>query len=184
SSERMSILIRDLLNFSRLTKEEKKFENVNLNDVLKDVLSDFEVLIAQKKAVIEVETLPVIKGIALQINQLFFNLIGNSLKFSKPGVQPIISITAKLIAPGEDHLITQKEQSYYLLTFMDNGIGFSPAYKEQIFEIFQRLNSRDEYAGTGIGLALSKRVVENHSGFIIADSEEGQGATFRVYLPA
>jgi PAS domain S-box-containing protein len=184
SSERMSVLIRDLLNYSRLTKEEQGFEPVDLNEVLKDVLTDFEVLIAQKKAVIKPKSLPVVKGIALQLNQLFFNLIGNSLKFSRPNVAPVIQIHGELIDASQATSIGLKEHNYFRISFSDNGIGFGSKYKEQIFEIFQRLNSRDQYAGTGIGLALSKKVVENHHGMIVAESEEGEGATFNVYLPA
>ena len=183
SSERMSVLIRDLLNYSRLTQEEKKFEPVNLNEVMTDVLSDFEVLIAQKKAVVNAGALPVINGIPLQINQLFFNLVGNSLKFSKPGVPPVITIASRQLVPEEVKALGLSERSFLQLTFSDNGIGFKPEYKQQIFEIFQRLNNREQYAGTGIGLALSKRVVENHDGVIDAQAEEGKGATFTVYLP-
>ncbi|HEX8315733.1 MAG TPA: PAS domain S-box protein [Flavisolibacter sp.] len=184
SSERMSVLIRDLLNYSRLTKEEKEFKDVDLNEVLEDVLSDFEVLIAQKKAQIIADPLPTLKGISLQVNQLFFNLIGNSLKFSRPDVPPRIEIRAGIINAEAALELGLKGQDYHRLIFSDNGIGFNPGYKEQIFEIFQRLNSRDQYAGTGIGLALSKRVVENHGGAIIAESEEGKGASFTVYLAA
>lgn len=185
SAERMSTLIKDLLNYSRLTtKEDKGVEEVDLNEVVNDVLSDLEVLVTQKKATIKADPLPKIKGIRLQLSQLFFNLIGNSLKFSRPGVPPEILVTVKKLLPSEAFRIGLKPDPFYQLTFRDNGIGFNPAYKEQIFEIFQRLNSRDTYAGTGIGLALSKRVVDNHNGAIIADSAEGKGATFTVYLPA
>lgn len=184
SSERMSLLIRDLLNYSKLTKEERKFEEVNLNEVLRDVQSDFEVLIAQKRAKINAGSLPSVKGIPLQINQLFFNLLGNSLKFSSPDVTPVIEISSRVVGETEALQLGLRSETYLELTFSDNGIGFNPSYREQIFEIFQRLNSRDQYAGTGIGLALSKRVVENHGGLILADSEEGKGATFTVYLPA
>ncbi|HYO22034.1 MAG TPA: PAS domain S-box protein, partial [Flavisolibacter sp.] len=184
SSERMSMLIRDLLDYSKLTKEEKKLDDVDLNEVLADVLSDFEVLIAQKKAQIMADPLPVLKGVPLQINQLFFNLIGNSLKFSKPDVPPVIEIRGRWL-PADDALkLGLKDKDHHMLRFSDNGIGFNPHYKDQIFEIFQRLNSRDQFAGTGIGLALSKRVVQNHGGIVIADSEEGRGGTFTVYLPA
>jgi PAS domain S-box-containing protein len=184
SSERMSVLIRDLLDYSRLSNEKRQFEDVDLNEVLEDVLSDFEVLIAQKKAVVHSNRLPVIKGIPLQINQLFFNLVGNSLKFSKPDVPPELSIGHTQLTADDARKAGLPEQAFVQLTFSDNGIGFKPEYKEQIFDIFQRLHSRDQYAGTGIGLALSKRVVENHGGAIEADAAEGVGATFRVFLPA
>jgi PAS domain S-box-containing protein len=184
SAERMSVLIKDLLNYSRLTKVERAAEDVNLNEMVHDVLSDLEVLVSQKSATIYTEALPVIKGIRLQLNQLFFNLIGNSLKFSKPGVPPLIQITAKLLSSAEAYAEGLRPVSFYQITFQDNGIGFHPKYSDQIFEIFQRLHAREAYAGTGIGLALSKKVVENHHGVIKADSLEGQGARFVVYLPA
>jgi two-component system CheB/CheR fusion protein len=184
SAERMTSLIKDLLNYSRLTKEVKEFENVDLNEIMNDVLSDLEVLVAQKGASVQARDLPVVRGIRLQLNQLFFNLVGNSLKFSRPGVPPAIHITANKLNASEAFELGLKAESFYQITFRDNGIGFNPKYRDQIFEIFQRLNSRDTYAGTGIGLALSKRVVENHHGTILAYSEEGEGATFVVCLPA
>lgn len=184
SAERMSALIRDLLDYSTLKEKREGPTQVALNDVLKEVLTDFEVLIAQKGAVVEADPLPTVSGIALQLNQLFFNLIGNSLKFSKPEEPPRIRISAHRVEAAEALELKLKEQPYWSLEFRDNGIGFNPKYSEQIFEIFQRLNSRDRFAGTGIGLALSKRVVDNHNGLIIAQSAEGQGATFTVYLPA
>ena len=184
SAERMSALIKDLLNYSRLTKERKAFEEVNLNEIVQDVLSDLEVMVVQKRATIYTEALPVVKGIRLQMNQLFFNLIGNSLKFSKPEVPPLIQVTATLLSPAEAIEAGLQPAPFHQITFQDNGIGFHSKYNEQIFEIFQRLNSRDAFAGTGIGLALSKKVVENHQGKITALAEEGQGAAFIVYLPA
>lgn len=184
SAERMSVLIKDLLNYSRLTKEEKAMEPVDLNEIVGDVLSDLEVLVSQKKATVHAAGLPTIKGIRLQINQLFFNLIGNSLKFSKPGVAPDIRITAERLSPSVAYQEGLKPAAFNRIIFRDNGIGFNPKYSEQIFEIFQRLHSREAFAGTGIGLALSKRVIENHHGIIRASSEEGKGATFIIYLPA
>ena len=184
SAERMSILIRDLLNYSRLTKEEKRMMPVNLNEVLNDVLSDLEVMVSQKHAVLKVDDLPVVKGIPLQLNQLFFNLVGNSLKFAKQGVAPVIHIKVNRVEEDKATQLGLKGNYYHEITFSDNGIGFDAKYKEQIFEIFQRLHSREKFAGTGIGLALSKRVVENHQGTITAESEDGKGATFKVYLPA
>lgn len=184
SAERMSVLIRDLLNFSRLSKEQAAFEPVDLNEVLKDVALDFEVLIAQTKANVEASPLPVVHGIPLQLNQLFFNLIGNSLKFSKPDVPPHIQINADRLSAADAAREGLPEEAHHRLTFCDNGIGFNPEYKDRIFEVFQRLHSREQYAGTGIGLALTKRVVENHFGSIAVDSAEGRGTCFTVYLPA
>lgn len=183
SSDRMSTLIRDLLNYSRLAKQKQQFETVNLNELLNDVLGDFEILMQQKKAEIIWESLPVIKGIPLQITQLFFNLIGNSLKFSKPNERPVIEIKHRNLNEQEKRQLALPDTDFYELSFSDNGISFDPKYKEQVFEIFQRLHSKDQYAGTGIGLALTKKVVENHFGKIVAEPEEGKGTSFKVYLP-
>lgn len=184
SANRMSVLIRDLLNYSKLTRESQNVESVNLTEIVEEVLSDLEVLVAQKNASINVISLPVVNGIRLQLSQLFFNLIGNSLKFAHPDIQPVLSIETQKLLPVEAEAAALPASAFYAIRFQDNGIGFNPAYKEQIFEIFQRLNSRDSFAGTGIGLALSKKVVENHHGRIKAESEEGKGALFTVYLPA
>lgn len=183
SSDRMSTLIRDLLNYSRLAKQKQQYETINLNELLNDVLGDFEILMQQKKAEVIWEPLPTIKGIALQITQLFFNLIGNSLKFSKPNERPVIEIKSRKIDQQDQIELSLPHTDFYEISFSDNGIGFDPKYKEQVFEIFQRLHSREQYAGTGIGLALTKKVVENHCGKIVAEPEEGRGTTFKVYLP-
>jgi two-component system CheB/CheR fusion protein len=183
SADRMSVLIRDLLNYSRLTKGERAFEEVNLNEMVQDVVSDLEVMVTQKSATVYTEALPVVKGIRLQLNQLFFNLIGNSLKFSKPDLPPLIQITSQRLSPSEAYAKGLRPEPYHEICFEDNGIGFDPKYRDQIFEIFQRLHAREAYAGTGIGLALSKRVVENHHGVIRAFADEGKGARFMVYLP-
>jgi len=183
SAERMSILIRDLLNYSRLTKQKQQFNDVDLNEILNDVLSDFELLIQQKNAEIHYDRLPVVRGIPLQLTQLFFNLIGNSLKFAKPGEPPVITIECKPVEGPVENSKPGAEDQYFELSFSDNGIGFDPRYKEQVFEIFQRLHPREHYAGTGIGLALTKKVVENHGGLIVAEPKEGIGTTFKVYLP-
>ena len=116
-------------------------------------------------------------------NRQFEDVI-NSLKFSKPGMPPRIEIKAATVEAGEAKPTELKEERYCRLSFCDNGTGFNPKYKDRIFEVFQRLHSRDEYAGTGIGLALTKRVVENHGGFIAVDSAEGEGTCFTIYLPA
>jgi PAS domain S-box-containing protein len=184
SANRMSVLIRDLLNYSKLTREGRNIEPVNLNEIAEEVLSDLEVLVAQKKATINITNLPVVNGIRLQLSQLFFNLIGNGLKFAHPGVPPVITIDTYQLTATESTAVGLPAADYVAIRFRDNGIGFNPSYKEQIFEIFQRLNSRDSFGGTGIGLALSKKVVENHRGRITAESEEGKGAAFTVYLPA
>jgi light-regulated signal transduction histidine kinase (bacteriophytochrome) len=183
SAKRMSRLINDVLNYSRLTKTGEQFLSTDLNKVMKDVLSDFELLIEQKQAVITFTDLPVIKGISLQLHQLFSNLLSNSLKFAE--TQPHIAISSKILTPREvqDYERLNKTGTYVQLVFKDNGIGFEQQFAEQIFIIFQRLNNQRTYSGTGIGLALCKKIVDHHEGIIKANSEPGQGATFTVILP-
>jgi PAS domain S-box-containing protein len=183
SAKRMSSLINDVLNYSRLTKTGEQFVVTDLNKILKDVLSDFELLIEQKQAVIRYTDLPEIKGIPLQLHQLFSNLISNSLKFSER--TPQITITAKMLSPEEiqENARLKTAGQYVQLVLQDNGIGFEQQYAEQIFTIFQRLNNLKTYSGTGIGLALCKKIVDHHDGIITAKSEIGQGATFTITLP-
>lgn len=183
SAKRMSSLINDVLNYSRLTKTGEQFVTTDLNKVLKDVLSDYELLIEQKQAVITYIDLPSIKGIPLQLHQLFSNLISNSLKFSES--KPQITITGKMLTPKEvkAYARLKKNNKYVQLVFKDNGVGFEQQYAEQIFIIFQRLNNLKTYSGTGIGLALCKKIIDHHDGIITAESEIGQGATFNVILP-
>ncbi|HEY8893499.1 MAG TPA: PAS domain S-box protein [Niastella sp.] len=183
SAKRMSILINDVLNYSRLSKTGEPFEKTDLNKILKDVLSDFELLIEQKQAVITHSDLPTIKSIPLQIHQLFGNLISNSLKFSE--VHPQITITAQTLSTAEVQKYPRliEDRTYIQLTFKDNGIGFEQQHADQIFIIFQRLNNQRSYSGTGIGLALCKKIVDHHDGIITAKSEPGHGATFTVILP-
>lgn len=183
SAHRMSRLINDVLNYSRLTKTGEHFISTDLNKILKDVLSDFELLIEQKQAVITYSELPTIKGIPLQLHQLMANLVSNSLKFSEK--QPLITITAKHLSPKEvrQYQGLHMDNEYVQLVFTDNGIGFEQQYADQIFIIFQRLNNQRSYSGTGIGLALCKKIVDHHDGIIIAQSEPGKGATFTIILP-
>jgi PAS domain S-box-containing protein len=183
SAKRMSTLINDVLNYSRLSKTGEQFEKTDLNKILKDVLSDFELLIEQKQAVITYSVLPTIKAIPLQIHQLFGNLISNSLKFSE--VNPQISITAQPLSATEVQKYPRliEDRTYIQLTFKDNGIGFEQQHADQIFIIFQRLNNQRTYSGTGIGLALCKKIVDHHDGIITTKSEPDQGAAFTVILP-
>jgi len=181
----MSKLINDVLNYSRLTKTGEQFLQTDLNKVMKDVLSDFELLIEQKQAVITFTDLPVIKGIPLQLHQLFSNLISNSLKFLNPNKKPIIIIEAK--EPNSEELkklpLYDNSKRYVSIHFIDNGIGFDENYAEKIFVIFQRLHGKDVYEGTGIGLAICKKIVEKYGGVIFANSNPGHGANFTVILP-
>ncbi|MDF2437090.1 MAG: sensor signal transduction histidine kinase [Bacteroidota bacterium] len=184
SAKRMADLIRAVLNYSRLSRDNDHFEMVNLNEIIEHVKSDYELLIQETKTVITHTELPVIKGISLQLNQLFSNLIGNSIKFSND--EPVISITYEFIEadamPENADLVPGKK--YIELIFKDNGIGFEQQYSDQIFTIFKRLHGNQEYTGTGIGLALCKKIVENHKGLISVQSEPGKGTEFFVYLPA
>ncbi|MBW8686761.1 ATP-binding protein [Chitinophaga rhizophila] len=183
SAARMTQLIKDVLDYSRLANTEGKFIPIDLNTVLQNVKIDFDLLIEQKQAVIQNNTLPVVKGVPLQLQQLFTNLIGNSLKFSEK--QPLITITAQPLPASEIPFYQglKEDENYVKLEFADNGIGFEQQFAERIFAIFQRLNERKVYAGTGIGLALCKKIVENHHGVIRANGKLNEGATFTVILP-
>lgn len=185
SARRMSSLIKDLLDYSRLTFNDSLFQSVDLNAIVKNVISDFEVLITQKRVVVNTSELPVIQAIPIQMNQLFYNLIGNAIKFSRKGVDPEITIISR---PLEDNGVTQYPHlksgvTYHEITITDNGIGFSQEYAEQIFAIFQRLNDRTIYGGYGIGLALCRKIVDHHKGYISAMGQENEGASFTVVLP-
>ncbi|MCF6408097.1 ATP-binding protein [Chitinophaga filiformis] len=184
SAARMSQLINDVLDYSRLSNTDVRFVSTNLNNILQQVRTDFDLLIEQKQAIISNNDLPAVKGIPLQLLQLFTNLIGNSLKFSDK--QPIITITGTALQAAERPLYRglQDDIAYVKLQFTDNGIGFEQQFAEKIFTIFQRLNEGRVYAGTGIGLALCKKIVENHHGVIQANGHLNEGATFTVILQA
>jgi len=182
SAQRMTALIKDVLAYSRLSNPEESFGDVDLNIVLEYVRSDFELLISEKQAVIDSDDLPVVKGHKLQLHQLFANLINNALKFNERA--PRITITSEELTDEEvEDLMLDRRQRYCKLRFSDNGIGFEPRYKDRLFTIFQRLNPREKYEGTGIGLALCKKIVDNHQGHISVDSVPGEGSTFMVVLP-
>jgi PAS domain S-box-containing protein len=183
SAERMSILLKDLLDFSS-TQREELFIQVNLNDTIKDIENDLELMIAQKSAVIQKEELPTLKAIPLQMHQLFYNLINNALKFTTPNQQPVVRIQSARVTPQTAReWALSPDHNYYHLIVTDNGIGFEPEFKDRIFILFKRLHSQQTFQGTGVGLALCKKVVENHQGQIWAESEPGQGATFHILLP-
>lgn len=185
SANKMRILIDDLLLFSRTNKSEKVFEKTDLNTLLENANQELAHEIEEKKAVIKSADLPVLNVIAFQIQQLFVNLIGNALKYCKPGIPPEITIACeKLVAADYPDFITDKRKKYLKISISDNGIGFDQQYAENIFILFHRLHHSSEYAGTGIGLSICKKIAENHNGFIIAEGKPGIGATFVVYLPA
>jgi PAS domain S-box-containing protein len=185
ASTRMQALIKSILNFSQLSREGEIFTAVDLNEIVANVHNDFELLIEQKKATVRVDPLPIIRGIPLQLNQLFTNLMSNALKFAATDRPPLIHIHARALTETEvkTHLEIDHNRAHIQLEFADNGIGFSEEYAEQIFVIFQRLNDRQSYPGTGIGLALCKKIVMNHKGEIYAHSTPGQGSTFYIILP-
>lgn len=183
SSTRMRKLIKDILHYSRLIAPNETFTRVDLHAVIWQVVDDFELMIREKNAKINIQQLPVIEANPLQINQLFSNLISNALKFNT-GDEPVIDVTVTML--DKDAQLPEglnPSLSYCLIEFRDNGIGFDQQYAEQIFTIFQRLHTKHEYAGTGIGLALCRKIVLNHHGSINAYSENGEGATFRITLP-
>jgi signal transduction histidine kinase/CHASE3 domain sensor protein len=186
AANRMSNLIFDLLSFSRLAKNNEILQETDLNKVMKEVLNDLEVVIQQKNAAISYPPLPVIDAIYSQMYQLFFNLIGNALKFSKESEPPIINITVDNFfkeTPDKQFPKSILKEPFIKIQITDNGIGLDNKYSERIFEIFQRLHGRSEYQGTGIGLAICKRIVANHKGHIFANGIPGKGTTFTVELP-
>jgi PAS domain S-box-containing protein len=186
SAKRMTGQIKDLLNFSRLSQSVMDYEEVDLNLILQEVLKDVEVLIEQKEAVVHSDPLPTIKAAPLQMTQLFYNLISNSLKFAKKNSTPMLHITVAGLSEEkrDQYLELETNKEYYQINFRDNGIGFNQDYAEKIFTIFQRLNGRNLYEGYGIGLAICKKVIINHKGIIFAQGEEGKGASFTVILPS
>jgi light-regulated signal transduction histidine kinase (bacteriophytochrome) len=185
SSSRLMILIKELLNFSKLSKSGEAFFKVNLDEIIASIKEDFELVIQDRKAIIRSNGLPVIEGIPLQICQLFHNLLSNSLKFSFHNTQPVINIISKRMSEEEvrEHPSLNPALMYYNIEWKDNGIGFSQQYAEEIFTLFQRLNNPQSFAGTGIGLALCKKIATNHSGDIYAVSEENRGASFHILVP-
>ena len=184
SSDRMRSLITDVLNYSRLSDNNSTFEMCDLNEIVKGTLEDFELTIKEKNATIQVGELPVLPVIPGQIRQVFQNLISNALKFSKKNVPPLIRITSQPLAKRSFMSMTQKDGPFYSITISDNGIGFDPQFSNNIFNLFQRLHSKDKFEGTGIGLAITKKIVEKHNGLIRADSKEDVGATFVIILPS
>lgn len=184
SAAQMQLLINDLLMFSRTTSGHKKFETTDLNVLLKNAIDELALPFEETKASIISEELPVISVIPYQVQQLFINLISNSLKFAQAGVKPVIRVDYHLIDMGifgpDDLPVNEK---FHMISFTDNGIGFEKEYAQKIFNLLFRLHDKSVYPGSGIGLAICKKIVENHNGFIEAQSQPGKGATFNVYFP-
>lgn len=187
AGEQMSSLITDLLSYSRLVTISDEFKVISLQKVVAKVLETLELSIEQSQAQITIEPLPSLKGDAMQLGQLFQNLISNALKFTKPGEAPAITIQTCLLnrheLPEQLKLISKADR-YHCISVKDEGVGFDEKYADRIFVVFERLHNKQDFSGTGIGLAICQRVVENHGGAIIAKSQPAQGAVFHVYLPS
>lgn len=186
STQRMATLIDDLLNFSKILQGDKAFEQTDINEILREVMKDFDVLLVQKKGSVKMSGLPVLAAVPVQMKQLFHNLIGNALKFTDPERPPLIEVRSQQLQPEEFVRFRNLDPNrrYYKIIVADNGIGFDEKFSEQIFTIFQRLNTKDRYPGTGIGLALCKKIMENHGGVIYAKPSTPVGAAFHLILPA
>jgi len=184
SATRMQSLIQDVLAFSQLNKNPDSFSMVNANELILEILADYELLIEEKKAVFEISDIPNIPAQPIQLGQLLGNLIGNALKFQREGSPPLIKIKAVMADKKEklnNHLLAQAD--YLKITISDNGIGFLPEEGDKIFGIFQRLHSKSQFEGTGIGLSICKKIVDNHHGVINAEGSSKEGAVFNIYLP-
>lgn len=185
STERMRNLISNLLSYSRIDEVEDGPAKIDLNEVLVDVLDDLGERINETHASIKTDKLPEINGVQFQMEQLFSNLIGNSLKYIDEDTIPLIQIRhSNTVVNSINRVSKLTDGSYHKLEFIDNGIGFDDQYGEKIFEIFQRLHGKNEYSGTGLGLAICKKIVEAHNGAILASSNNDHGAVFTVYLPS
>lgn len=180
----MQTLIEDLLDYSRTNTAERIFKSTDIAEIIADVKNEFKDAITEKKATIEVDISQKVSVIPFQFRQLVHNLIGNSLKFSKSDTAPHIVFKGEIVEGRElNNVAFIANKHYFHLSVSDNGIGFESQYKDRIFEVFQRLHGKTEYKGTGIGLAIVKKIVENHNGIITADGEINKGATFDIYIP-
>jgi light-regulated signal transduction histidine kinase (bacteriophytochrome) len=182
ASARMSHLIKDLLAYSR-TSDNKAFDTVSLKTIVDDVVEDLQEEINAKNAKVALTSDAHFNAIAFQFRQVIQNLLSNSLKFSRPGITPEITISYERINRVEYQKNSAHEKQYHLFTFKDNGIGFDSKYSEKIFQLFQRLETKDLKPGTGIGLAIVKKIISNHQGLIFAESKLNEGTTFKIHIP-
>lgn len=189
ASERMQQLIEDILSFAGIKNTFDNFQQVDLNLVLKNVYNDLEESILKNNAAVHWDELPLIKGDYSQLGQVFQNLISNAIKFRFELSDPIIQIKNKGIVSLEESLLKHKNVhgidsvNYYHIDISDNGIGFEMEEREKIFQLFSRLHSKDAFAGSGIGLAIVKQIMDHHKGIILANSEPGKGTTFSLFFP-
>lgn len=186
AAERLQSMVEGVLNYATVSNIDVAFEQIDLNAIIDNIKNDLEVIIQQKNAVINYDNLPTLPGVRFLVYQLFYNLIYNSLKFSKEDVPPLIEITSKKLIDLElkNTLITDQKTSFIEIEVKDNGIGFNQDYATKIFKTFTRLNNRSQYEGTGLGLSLCKNIMERHNGFILAEGKEDLGATFTLLFPA
>lgn len=184
STKRMTDLIKDVLGFSELAKTSRVYEKTDLNQMVRHVLNDFDLIMEQRGATVVYNDLPTVEAIPLQMSQLFGNLISNALKYSKADVPPKVEIFGGSLSDSEkSQFDVDQNVDYYKVDVIDNGIGFKQKYADQIFNIFQRLHGKEEFAGTGIGLAMCRKIMQNHHGDIVAKSQEGIGTTFTIIVP-
>lgn len=182
AAQRMSKLITDLLDYSRLSSDVAP-EQTDINAVVDEVVTDLDYLVEEGNAIVIKKDLPKVTGVPSQLRQVFQNLLSNSLKFTKKDISPVIQITGEIIADKHIDASADANGTYCRITVTDNGIGFDEQYLDKIFIIFQSLNDRKKYEGTGIGLAIAKKIIEKHNGLISAKSTPGEGATFLIVLP-
>jgi light-regulated signal transduction histidine kinase (bacteriophytochrome) len=184
SANRMRQLIHSLLAFSRTNITDRQFERVDLNVIIEDLRDALSENIQEKDAVIETELEGTVNVIPFQFTQLLQNLISNAIKFAMPDITPTIKIKSSIVSGAQlEYEKLSKNSNYCHIIVQDNGIGFDPKFSEKIFDVFQKLHDRDTYEGTGIGLAIVKKIVENHNGLIIATGEPSNGARFDIFIP-
>jgi len=185
SSQRMQSLINDLLSFSRHSTSSSDFKETDLNVLAKEAMGELEIEIEKSNATIIFDDLPVVYAIPSLMQQLFYNLIGNGVKFRKKDTAPVIRITAKKMRKPDDSVFPgqQTDGDYYEISVSDNGIGFDEKYADDIFVVFKRLHSYHEFEGTVVGLSICKKIIEKHKGFITARSNPKEGSTFVFGLP-
>ncbi len=187
ASSRMQTLIEDLLSFSRVSRSNEVFQHLDMDQIMAEIHEDLDIQIKREKAVIKIGSLPSVTGEKMQIKRLFQNLINNAVKFHKPNEIPVVEVYGKPIKWQEikkEFGVSLPDNAYARITVKDNGIGFDEKFNDKIFNIFQRLHGRTDYEGTGIGLAICRKIVTNHKGFITAKSKENIGSEFIVILPA
>jgi len=183
ASQRMKVLIVDILTYSKLSAEDIPIETIDIKDVVNEILEDFDRRIEEKNATVNVSDLCAVQGNRGQLRQVFHNLISNALKFVSPERSPVINIGLKKFDPIELDVNVREPSQYCLIAVSDNGIGFEEGYASSIFSLFETLNPKTEYEGSGIGLSIAKKIIDKHHGFIVAKSKVGEGSEFNVILP-